>query len=210
MPGKISADKKSKNCMLHKKREGMRHSKSSHPSATRLGPVNAEQGSLPRRNQIIFRDILCVMSFSEFFADKVLLAVVIATTAALLAALLLGVKSKGRRLAAAALFGLFVIGLGLSYYLYPNRVAKSRLALTGTVVDESSNAAIPGAEISVVGGTETCVSESNGNFRLKLTGTAEPPGQVRLRVRKIGYQLLDQSVTPPSDDIILLLKKTVR
>ena len=150
------------------------------------------------------------MSFSEFFADKVLLAVVIATTAALLAALLLGVKSKGRRLAAATLLGLFVIGLGLSYYLYPNRAAKSRLALTGTVVDESSNAAIPGAEISVVGGTETCVSESNGNFRLKLTATAEPPGQVRLRVRKIGYQLLDQSVTPPSDDIILLLKKTVR
>lgn len=80
------------------------------------------------------------------------------------------------------------------------------LTVAGTVVDDATGRPIAGAEISVVGRTESARSATNGNFSMSIKVDPDQPESVRLQVNKPGYQTLDQPVTPPRTDIMLGLK----
>ena len=105
---------------------------------------------------------------------------------------------------------LSIAGGGIAYYFGSGHVAETASTVAGVVVDESTNAGLGGAEISVVGRTETAVSEDTGNFALKLHATTEPTEAVRLHIRKQGYSIADISVIPPYHDLIVQLKRQSR
>lgn len=67
--------------------------------------------------------------------------------------------------------------------------------VAGAVVDEATGDSIQGAKITVLGRSENCTSESNGNFQLQLGSDA--PNVVHLRVEKVGYIPNDVSATLP-------------
>lgn len=74
-------------------------------------------------------------------------------------------------------------------------------------MDESSNGGIGQVQITVAGRSERALSEDSGNFYLRLELGSLPEGPMRLHARKNGYQPLDVGVTPPSEGLILQLKK---
>ena len=81
------------------------------------------------------------------------------------------------------------------------------LVIAGTVVDRDTNAGIGQASIAIAGSKDVITSEDSGNFRIQL-----PPGlargeRQRLSVSKAGYQQLDTSVLPPTENLTLLLRK---
>jgi len=77
--------------------------------------------------------------------------------------------------------------------------------ISGIVVDRDTNQGIGQASITVVGRTEQYVTEDSGNFKFEVA--PDPPRRVRLRVSKIGFQLLDITVEPPVDNLVLSLHK---
>ena len=74
--------------------------------------------------------------------------------------------------------------------------------VAGTVVDQSTNIGIGQATITIGGQTST--SEDSGNFRVVLP--APVPDRVRLSVTRSGYFESDQSVVPPTHDLILQMR----
>jgi hypothetical protein len=76
--------------------------------------------------------------------------------------------------------------------------------VAGTIVDQVTNLAIREATVAVDGESSTSTSDDTGNFRIVLT--AKHSGRVRLLITKIGYQKVDQSVTPPTHDLILQMR----
>jgi hypothetical protein len=78
------------------------------------------------------------------------------------------------------------------------------LVVAGTVVDQSTNIGIGQATIVITGQSSSFFSEDSGNFRIVLPGTDRSP--VRLSVTKDGYYKIDQSVTPPTHDLILQMR----
>ena len=56
------------------------------------------------------------------------------------------------------------------------------------------------------GRTELYTSEDDGNFRLKLL-KVEPDSAVRLLVSKPGYLPVDRSITPPVENLIILMSR---
>ena len=76
--------------------------------------------------------------------------------------------------------------------------------VAGTIVDQVTNLAIAEATVSVDGESLTSTSDDTGNFRIVIP--AKHSGRVRLLVTKIGYQKVDQSVTPPTHDLILQMR----
>ena len=78
------------------------------------------------------------------------------------------------------------------------------VVVAGTVVDQSTNMGIGQATIVIDGQSSSFISEDTGNFRIVLPGTNRDP--VRLSVTKDGYYKIDQSVTPPTHDLILQMR----
>jgi Carboxypeptidase regulatory-like domain len=76
--------------------------------------------------------------------------------------------------------------------------------VAGTIVDQVTNSAIGEATVAVDGESSTSTSDDTGNFRIVLP--AKHSGRVRLLVTKVGYQKVDQSVTPPTHDLILQMR----
>jgi hypothetical protein len=74
--------------------------------------------------------------------------------------------------------------------------------VAGTVVDQATNLGIGQAAITVDGQTST--SEDSGNFRIVLPANA--PDRVRLSVTRSGYFETDQSVAPPTHDLIVQMR----
>lgn len=112
---------------------------------------------------------------------------------------------KRTRLANVAWFlGISLVVFVLLYFVMAHTV--SGLTVAGTVVDDATGRPIAGAEISVVGRTESARSATNGNFSMRIKVDPDDAENVRLQVNKPGYQTLDQPVTPPRTDIMLGLK----
>jgi hypothetical protein len=78
------------------------------------------------------------------------------------------------------------------------------LVVAGTVVDQSTNMGIGQATIVIDGHSFSFTSDDTGNFRIVLPGANRDP--VRLSVTKSGYFKIDQSVTPPTHDLILQMR----
>ena len=75
-------------------------------------------------------------------------------------------------------------------------------AIAGTIVDQSTNLGIGQATVTVDGHTVT--SEDSGNFRIVLPEM--PTDRVRLTVTRSGYFETDQSVLPPTHDLIVQMR----
>ena len=74
--------------------------------------------------------------------------------------------------------------------------------VAGTIVDQVTNRGIGRATITVDGQTST--SEDSGNFRIVLPATHSD--RVRVSVAQIGYFETDQSVVPPTHDLIIQMR----
>jgi hypothetical protein len=84
--------------------------------------------------------------------------------------------------------------------------AETSLVVAGTIIDEVTNLAIREATVAVDGEGLTSTSDDTGNFRIVLP--ADHSGRIRLLVTKTGYQKVDQSVAPPTHDLILQMRPT--
>ncbi|MDB4876371.1 MAG: putative outer membrane protein [Gemmatimonadetes bacterium] len=69
--------------------------------------------------------------------------------------------------------------------------------IKGRVTDKESGQPVVSAQIVVVGAAQRigAISDANGNYTL----TGAPAGQATLRVTRIGYQPMDQTVSVPAD-----------
>jgi len=94
-----------------------------------------------------------------------------------------------------------------SAVLYSVMVEKPERVIAGRVVDQTSGDSVPGATLSVTGTAKAGVSESNGNFTLRLGSEALPEKPVRLHVEKYGYAPYDQSVAPGEHELIVPLRR---
>lgn len=80
------------------------------------------------------------------------------------------------------------------------------LVIAGTVVDQATNQGVGQAVLLIAGRAETYVTEDNGNFRLDIRGTLEGE-RARLHVAKQGYAPYDGTVMPPTESLIVPLRK---
>lgn len=85
--------------------------------------------------------------------------------------------------------------------------ATDRLLVTGTTVDAVSNDAIARAQITLVGRSESAVSDDNGNFTIEILGNGEPQINLRLRVSKDGYAPYDVQITAPATGFVVPLHR---
>lgn len=76
------------------------------------------------------------------------------------------------------------------------------MVVAGTVVDQSTNLGVARATITVDG--QSSVSEDSGNFRIVLPATVHD--RVRVSVTHDGYLPSDQSVVPPTHDLVVQLR----
>jgi len=72
--------------------------------------------------------------------------------------------------------------------------------LTGTVVDRCNNLAIPGAQIVIVGRTDTTVTTEYGSFFIDIRDVQ----QITLRTIKSGYRIWTLPISLPADQTIRL------
>jgi CarboxypepD_reg-like domain len=109
---------------------------------------------------------------------------------------------------AAALIIAAIIGALLQpSWRRPEPHPKTDLVIAGTVVDQATNEAIGQAVLSIVGRTEMDVTNDNGNFRIHLHETPSQNGTARLHVAKSGYAPYDATVQPPTEGLIVQLKR---
>ncbi|GEM_PF-3479275 len=84
---------------------------------------------------------------------------------------------------------------------------KAEWTIAGTVVDQVTNRGVGQASVTIVGRAETCVTEDNGNFRIKLQGDTPKSGVVRIHVAKRDYIPFDGTTTPTETFVIQLRKE---
>jgi len=84
-----------------------------------------------------------------------------------------------------------LVGLLTCLVLLGSAVSLNAQVLTGTVTDESTNLALPGATVLVEGTTTGAVTDVNG----KYTILGLKAGQYTIKVSFIGYESITQSVT---------------
>ena len=108
-----------------------------------------------------------------------------------------------------------ITALGVAYFQYvigkspdtpstPTHSVESHM-IAGRVIDEKNNP-LARAEITITGRSERCVTEDNGNFTISLNSL--PAGrQVRLSISKKGYISSDQSVSPPNENMTIVLSR---
>jgi hypothetical protein len=84
------------------------------------------------------------------------------------------------------------------------REGDTPLVVAGTIFDDS---ALPIAQATITrdGGSESCRSESNGNYRLNLTGKATKAERILIHVTKSGYLPYDASAEVPSYNFVIHL-----
>ncbi|MEP6990646.1 MAG: carboxypeptidase-like regulatory domain-containing protein, partial [bacterium] len=63
--------------------------------------------------------------------------------------------------------------------------------ITGTVTDQRSGLPLPGAQVIIIGTATGAMTDDKGQYRIP----GVPAGTVRLRVRLLGYGLVERSVT---------------
>ncbi len=63
--------------------------------------------------------------------------------------------------------------------------------ITGTVTDQRSGLPLPGAQVIIIGTTTGAMTDDKGQYRIP----GVPAGTVRLRVRLLGYGLVERTVT---------------
>lgn len=107
---------------------------------------------------------------------------------------------------------IWVLIFGGTVAFYAESVSKAveigvdnSLIVSGTVVDSPSNDPIKLAQISLVGRSESAVSDDNGNFLLKLVGPGKGQVDLELRVTSDGYQAYDSHITAPSQPLLVPL-----
>jgi hypothetical protein len=82
----------------------------------------------------------------------------------------------------------------------------SQLVIAGVVVDQTTNAHIGQARISLAGRAETYITDDLGNFRIDLPSLKA--GQaIRVQVTKSGYRTFDETVTPPVVNYVIQLQR---
>jgi len=84
---------------------------------------------------------------------------------------------------------------------------RQQFVIAGVVVDQTSNAAIGQARISLSGRTESYVTDDLGNFRIELRGSLSGEQRIRIHVTKEGYRPYDEAVTPSVENLVIPLKK---
>jgi len=76
------------------------------------------------------------------------------------------------------------------------------MVVAGTIVDQATNLGIGRATITIDGQSST--SEDSGNFRIVLPRTVHD--RVHVSVIRDGYFEADQSVIPPTHDLIVQMR----
>lgn len=79
--------------------------------------------------------------------------------------------------------------------------------VAGTVEDDTTREGIGQAIVSLEGITTPYMTEDNGNFRIALNGTLRNAERLRIHVRKAGYKDYDVTLTPPQDNLTVLLQR---
>jgi len=146
------------------------------------------------------------MEFTSEFARQVLVPFIVGVAVFMVQQFVPKLKAKSIATRLGVAFLVFVLAAAATYVTL-KKGTNEDLTIAGAIIDESDHSGISGAEISIVGRTETCTSEDNGNFKLKLGANGESPDQVRLRVQKVGYLPKEESVTPPTHGVELQLRK---
>jgi hypothetical protein len=135
--------------------------------------------------QFLFSFLLAVLSF--VFAKK-------------------GNWTDGRK----ALFatGIFFLAMFASTFIPLSDENKvEHWVVAGTVEDEDSRDGVGQAYVSLEGIDSPSMSEDNGNFRIELHGKMRVSKPLRIKVTKNGYKPVEETVTPPTDNCIVLLPK---
>lgn len=84
---------------------------------------------------------------------------------------------------------------------------KTDLVIAGTVVDQKTNQGMGQAILSIAGRAETYVTEDNGNFRIELHGGLKGNASARLHISKEGYVPYDGTVEPPTESLIVPMRR---
>lgn len=96
--------------------------------------------------------------------------------------------------------------IGAPWWRHPSAPTQP-FVIAGVVEDQISRAAIGQATISLSGRTETYVTDDLGNFRIELRGSADQNHMMRIRIAKKGYQPYDEAVSPPVENLVILLQR---
>ncbi len=82
------------------------------------------------------------------------------------------------------------------------RAQGSLRLLTGSVVEEGSNAPIPSAQIQVRGSTAGALTQEDGNFSIRVAS-----GDVVLSIKRIGYRPIDLTVPASQSSVKIVMRK---
>jgi hypothetical protein len=77
--------------------------------------------------------------------------------------------------------------------------------ISGTVLDARTNDGVYNARISILGNTAFTHSDNNGFFTMEVS--LEKPQVVNIRVSKDGFKQYEQAVTPPIENLPVMLRK---
>jgi hypothetical protein len=98
-----------------------------------------------------------------------------------------------------------ILHRGKATLTVPPSTPPELMIVAGTVVDQSTNLGIGRATITVDGQSST--TEDSGNFRIVLPATVHD--RVHVSVTRAGYVEADQSVVPPTHDLIVQMRAEV-
>ena len=102
------------------------------------------------------------------------------------------VAATAMLMATAALLGTPANALAESHTTARGQATAVRATIiTGTISDQRSGLPLPGAQVSVIGTTTGAMTDEKGHYRIP----GVPAGTVRLRVRLLGYGLVERTVT---------------
>jgi hypothetical protein len=121
---------------------------------------------------------------------------------------LFGAKSLSKRQKVIAGLMIFVVAFIASQFLTHSRSAVAQhWVVAGTVEDETTREGIGQANVTLEGLAAPYITEDNGNFRIELKGALRNSQRVRIRVTKTGYKDYEVTLTPPKDNLTVLLQK---
>jgi TonB-linked SusC/RagA family outer membrane protein len=83
----------------------------------------------------------------------------------------------------------FIVGAGLA----PATVIAQQATISGRVIDKATQAAVPSAQVTIVGSTRNALTNDKGEFTMRAVAA----GTLTLRATRIGYAASTQSVTVP-------------
>jgi hypothetical protein len=150
-------------------------------------------------------------AIDDQFADEALLTSILKRTVSAKLGVRMGTKDlriKVALIGAAAIVIAALISTILqpSWWRSSSPSVESNFVVAGTIVDQSTNRAVGQALISIVGRSETYVTEDNGNFRISLQSVLPRDGIVRIHVSKPGYAPYDGTTTQ-TETLIVPLKR---